>query len=69
MDRVRKQIGAEDTVVLPYTGKGIGVAILDSGISNHPDFQGRMKEFYNFLSKKKGEKNTIVDDFGHGTHV
>lgn len=66
MDRVRKQTGAE---ALAYTGKGIGVAILDSGVVNHPDLQGRIMEFRNFLSAKNSEKHTIEDSYGHGTHV
>lgn len=48
-----------------YTGKGIGVAVLDTGISPHIDFDSRMKGFYDFLHEKKQP----YDDNGHGTHV
>lgn len=48
-----------------YTGKGIGVCILDTGIYEHIDFAGRIWAFYDFLSFKRRP----YDDNGHGTHV
>jgi minor extracellular protease Epr len=43
-------------------GNGIGVAVLDTGISKHPDL--RPAKIANMLSKKRG-----IDYNGHGTHV
>lgn len=68
MDRVRRQTGLQGELALRYTGRGVGVAVLDSGISYHPDFQGRILDFYDFVSGKHG-KNECMDDYGHGTHV
>ena len=48
-----------------YTGKGIGVAILDTGIYPHIDFDSRICAFADFISNKK----TAYDDNGHGTCV
>ena len=48
-----------------YTGKGIGVCILDTGIYEHIDFAGRIWAFYDFLAFKRRP----YDDNGHGTHV
>ena len=48
-----------------YTGKGIGVCILDTGIYEHIDFTGRIRTFYDFLDFKRRP----YDDNGHGTHV
>ena len=48
-----------------YTGKGIGVCILDNGIYEHIDFTGRIWAFYDFLAFKRRP----YDDNGHGTHV
>lgn len=48
-----------------YTGKGIGVCILDTGIYEHIDFTGRIWAFYDFLALKRRP----YDDNGHGTHV
>ena len=47
-----------------YTGKGIGVCILDTGIYEHIDFAGRIWAF-DFLDFKRRP----YDDNGHGTHV
>lgn len=47
------------------TGKGIGVAMLDSGIFPHIDFAGRILAFQDFIYDRK----TPYDDNGHGTHV
>ncbi len=48
----------------PFTGKGITVAVLDTGIDeSHPAFSGRIKDKKSFV---KGE--TVADGNGHGTH-
>lgn len=36
-----------------YTGKGIGVAILDTGIYPHIDFDSRICAFADFIAHKK----------------
>ena len=46
------------------TGKGIGVAVLDSGISNHLALKNVVASV-NFVSGADGS----TDAFGHGTHV
>ena len=48
-----------------YTGKGIGVAVLDTGIFLHADFDSRIRFFYDFLFYRRQP----YDDNGHGTHV
>lgn len=48
-----------------YTGRGVGVAILDTGIYPHPDFGNRITGFYDFLQNRAAP----YDDNGHGTHV
>lgn len=47
------------------TGKGITVAVVDTGIYNHPDLAGRIAGFKDLVSKK----TKPYDDNGHGTHV
>jgi serine protease AprX len=42
------------------TGAGVGVAVIDSGIDNHPDFDGRLT---------RPDVYPTVDTYGHGTHV
>jgi serine protease AprX len=46
---------------------GIGVAIIDSGISPTVDFLGRISAFYDFT--RGGIATTPVDPYGHGTHI
>lgn len=48
-----------------FTGKGVTVAILDTGIYPHMDFGNRIIGFVDFLSNLKFP----YDDNGHGTHV
>lgn len=49
-----------------YTGEGIGVAIVDSGISSHSAIGSRVVARANFVS---WEPYVAGDAFGHGTHV
>lgn len=61
MLRVRKQVYCSDR----YTGKDITVAVLDTGISRHPDFGSRILGFTDFVNGRVG----LYDDDTHGTHV
>jgi subtilisin len=57
-------VGATHALRSSFTGKGIKIAILDTGIDlSHPDFIGRSIVTQSFVS---GE--TIDDLRGHGTH-
>src|SRR6185295_10851727 len=49
-------------------GSGIGVAIVDSGISPSDDFAGRITAFYDF-TKGNVRAAAAYDDYGHGTHI
>ncbi|MFB7337523.1 S8 family serine peptidase [Streptomyces adustus] len=58
-------IGAPEAWAAGYTGKGVKVAVLDTGIDvNHPDFAGLIDGTASFVP---GE--AITDLNGHGTHV
>jgi serine protease AprX len=60
---VRQQLG--------YDGSGVGVAVIDSGITAyHDDLAGvgsaqRVDRFVDFVNGR----DTAYDDYGHGTHV
>lgn len=48
-----------------FTGKGIGVAVLDTGCFPHEDLNGRIAVFSDMIRKR----SSPYDDNGHGTHV
>ena len=50
-----------------WTGEGIGVAVVDSGIEPSEDFGKRITAFYDFT--RGGVATKPYDDYGHGTHV
>jgi len=65
MNEVRKKLRTEYAYAKGLYGKGVTVAIMDTGIAAHPDFGNRILDFKDFTNRKK----YIYDDNGHGTHV
>ena len=59
-------IGIDTAHDMGYTGKGQGIAIIDTGVARHPDVN--LVAFKDFISGKEGIANAF-DDNGHGTHV
>ncbi|WP_328966430.1 S8 family peptidase [Streptomyces sp. NBC_00239] len=58
-------IGAPEAWAAGYTGKGVKVAVLDTGIDvNHPDFAGLIDGTVSFVPDEG-----VTDVNGHGTHV
>ena len=51
--------------VAQATGRGIGVALIDSGVSRHSALQGRVLLSLDFTASQ----GTGEDQYGHGTHV
>jgi serine protease AprX len=49
----------------PLTGKGIGIAVIDSGVASHPDLGNRVVAAQNFNVNVSG----FGDAYGHGTAV
>ena len=47
------------------TGRGIGVAVLDTGCFPHEDYQERIAAFFDMVRRRR----LPYDDNGHGTHV
>ncbi|MBD0417657.1 S8 family serine peptidase [Streptomyces sp. TRM S81-3] len=59
------QIGTPEAWQAGLTGKGVTVAVLDSGVdAGHPDLDGRIAQSRSFIA---GEE--VDDRHGHGTHV
>ncbi|GLY49381.1 S8 family serine peptidase [Lentzea sp. NBRC 102530] len=65
LDRSTKQIGAPQAWQAGVTGKGVKVAVLDTGVDEtHPDLQGTQVAEKNFTDSPDN-----TDEVGHGTHV
>ncbi|CAM5267561.1 Peptidase S8 OS=Streptomyces alboniger OX=132473 GN=CP975_10920 PE=3 SV=1 [Streptomyces alboniger] len=65
MARSNEQIGTPEAWAAGLTGKGVKVAVLDTGYdAEHPDLKGRVGESRSFIA---GEG--VADRNGHGTHV
>ena len=59
------QTGAGQLAQAGDTGRGVTVAVMDTGIDNLPDFSGRLVGGVDL----SGERNPFQDSFGHGTFV
>lgn len=51
-----------------WTGRGVGVAVIDSGLESSSEFQGRITAFYDFTNGQM-RATSASDEYGHGTHV
>jgi subtilisin family serine protease len=61
---LRETLGLSST----WTGRGVTVAVIDSGLEMSYDFQDRVKAFYDFTGGRTASVSAF-DDYGHGTHV
>ena len=57
--------GATQLNATGFTGRGVGVAVLDTGISRLPDFGNRLVGGVDL----SGEGDPFTDSYGHGTFV
>ena len=64
-----RTVGADKLWAAGITGKGIGVAVIDSGISKKPDFSGANGSSRVTANVVSSDATRTGDDVGHGTHV
>ena len=59
-------VGGDIAFQSGWTGSGVGVAIVDSGVAgDHPDLKSRIVYSQNFVTREARSD----DPYGHGTHV
>jgi subtilisin family serine protease len=61
---VRQTLGVPST----WSGRGVGVAVIDSGLDMSAEFTGHVAAFYNFLGGQ-ATQTWPSDEYGHGTHI
>lgn len=65
LDAGTRAIGARELWAEGFTGKGVTVAVIDTGLAPHRDFGSRVIGFHDVIEGKTDP----YDDHGHGTHV
>lgn len=62
-------VNAEAAWAMGYTGEGVIVAVMDTGIdSTHPDLQGKVIRRFDCRTKAEADPTINFDTQGHGTH-
>ncbi len=65
MNRVGRIVHADWAYKKGLTGRGVTIAIVDTGLSPHPDYRDRICGWYDALHNTR----LCYDDSGHGSHV
>lgn len=64
MDAATPSMGVDKLWAKGITGKGVVMAVIDTGIAPHPDYKDRIVGFHDLVNGK----TEAYDDQGHGTH-
>lgn len=65
MDRVKRLVNANRVYHEGYTGKGVRIALLDTGAFQHRELAQKIIFFKDYVNNKAD----CYDDNGHGTHI
>lgn len=65
MERAKEIVHAENVYRKGYSGKGVRIALLDTGVFSHRDLQCKVVLFKDYINYKR----LSYDDNGHGTHI
>jgi serine protease AprX len=67
--RVPGSSTVSSTTNTTYDGNGVAVAVLDSGVYSHGDYDATLLAQFDFVGAAAGVETGFSDTFGHGTHV
>ena len=65
MENIRESVNANNVYKMGLSGKGIGIAILDTGVCMHKEIENNIAYFKDFINNR----DKCYDDNGHGSHV
>lgn len=65
MDSAARNLGLQELWDRGLTGKGVAIAVIDTGVAPHPDYNGRISSFVDLVNNRPDP----YDDRGHGSHV
>ena len=65
MERAKEIVHAENVYRKGYTGKGVRIVLLDTGVFSHRDLKCKISFFKDYINYKQ----LCYDDNGHGTHI
>lgn len=65
MDSAARTLGLKELWDRGITGKGVAIAVIDTGAAPHPDYSSRITSFVDYVNDRKEP----YDDRGHGSHV
>ncbi|MBQ6844624.1 MAG: S8 family peptidase [Agathobacter sp.] len=65
MQRVKKEVQARQVYRNGFTGRGIRIALVDTGVAPLIGLRNRIVYFKDYINGKR----TAYDDNGHGTHI
>lgn len=65
MENIRDSVNANNVYKMGLSGKGIGIAILDTGVCMHKEIENNIAYFKDFINNR----DKCYDDNGHGSHV
>lgn len=68
LDLTNKTLGTNIAHNEGFTGKGVTVAVVDTGVTSHPDLTKPTNRIIGFKDFING-KTSPYDDNGHGTHI
>jgi serine protease AprX len=67
---IEQAIGAQDLYAAGFTGKGVGVALIDTGVAPVPGLtSGNVVDGPDLSFDSQDPATAHVDGFGHGTHL